>query len=75
MAYQSTAGAKDEINLLDFFVVLLKRKKFILGGGLGVAVLSFVLCMVMSPMYQGISQLMPPQQSGASAAAQGEGTA
>ncbi|HOV88292.1 MAG TPA: Wzz/FepE/Etk N-terminal domain-containing protein [Syntrophobacteraceae bacterium] len=70
MAYQSTAGAKDEINLLDFFVVLLKRKKFILGGGLGVAVLSFVLCMVMSPMYQGISQLMPPQQSGASAAAQ-----
>jgi len=34
------------------------------------AVLAFVVCMVMSPMYFAMSQLMPPQQSSASAAAQ-----
>lgn len=70
MALQVATNKKNEINLLDFFVLLLKRKRFILGGGLGMAVLAFVVCTVMSPMYFAMSQLMPPQQSSASAAAQ-----
>jgi tyrosine-protein kinase Etk/Wzc len=52
---------EDEINLLDLFIVLLKHKKLILSITFGVAVLSIIISLLMTPIYEAKTTLMPPQ--------------
>lgn len=54
---------EDEINLLDLFIVLLKQKKIILSITIGVAALSIIVSLLMTPIYEAKTTLMPPQGS------------
>ena len=70
MDIETSKTEEKEINFLDPFIVLIKRKRLTLLGALAVAVVSFVVCQVMSPVFEGTTKLMPPQQSPGSAAIQ-----
>ena len=54
---------KDKRHFLESFIVLAKRKFFILGFVAGAAVLSAVVALVMSKYYTANAKLLPPQQS------------
>lgn len=58
----------DEINLLDYLIVLLKRKKLIIGITLGAAIITAIISLIMSPVYRAETKILPPQQSGSSLA-------
>jgi len=60
----------DEINLLDYLIVLLKRKKLIIGITLGVAIITTIICFLMTPIYRAETQILPPQQQSSSMTAQ-----
>jgi uncharacterized protein involved in exopolysaccharide biosynthesis len=60
----------DEINLLDYLIVLAKRKKLILQITLGAAIITAVISLIMPPIYKAETKILPPQQSGSSMAAQ-----
>jgi len=62
--------AEDEINLLDYLIVLLKRKKLILGTTFGAAIITAIISLIMSPIYRAETKILPPQQSSSSMAAQ-----
>jgi tyrosine-protein kinase Etk/Wzc len=70
MTSEPTPVTEQEIDLLDLSLIFLKRKKFILGGTLAFVIIAIVAFLVVSPMYEGTSILMPPQQSAASMSAQ-----
>jgi len=56
-----------EINLLDLFIVMLKRKRFIFLVTLAVAVAAVVVSLVMAPVYQATTKILPPKESGSTA--------
>ncbi|MEM3845193.1 MAG: Wzz/FepE/Etk N-terminal domain-containing protein, partial [Candidatus Parvarchaeota archaeon] len=58
---QTNKKADDEINLLDLFIVLLKHKKLILVITIGAAILSVVISLIMTPIYEAKTTIMPPQ--------------
>jgi tyrosine-protein kinase Etk/Wzc len=61
-------ASEDEVSLLDVIIVLLKYKRLILAVTLGIGVLALVICLVVTPAYQGVSQVLPPQDSSISSA-------
>ncbi len=71
---QDTPGAQsspvdDEVTLLDWFIILAKHKRFILGvpliSAMGAAAISFLL----PNIYTGTTRILPPQQSASAASA------
>jgi tyrosine-protein kinase Etk/Wzc len=58
----------DEINLLDYVLVLLKRKRLIITVTLGVALLTAVWSLITPKIYRAETKILPPsqQQGGAS---------
>jgi uncharacterized protein involved in exopolysaccharide biosynthesis len=70
MEERPKSSEEKEINILDLFLVLLKRKRMILGGTAGIGLLTLIVALLMTPIYVATTQLMPPDQNGGSAAAQ-----
>jgi tyrosine-protein kinase Etk/Wzc len=70
MTIESAPSKEQEIDLLELALAFLKRKKFIFGGTLAFTIVAIVAFLVVSPMYEAYSILMPPQQSAASMSAQ-----
>ena len=66
MVAEQLRQADQEINLLDIFIVFLKRKTLIIGGTLALAALTATACLIMSPIYRSTTTVMPPQAGGAS---------
>ena len=58
----------DEINLLDYLIILLKRKNLIIGIALGAAIITAIISFIMPPIYKAETAILPPQQSSSSAA-------
>ncbi|MFZ6016341.1 MAG: GumC family protein [Nitrospirota bacterium] len=58
----------DEINLLDYLIVLLKRKRLIIGITLGAAIITAIISLIMPPIYRAETKILPPQQSSSSMA-------
>ena len=53
----------DEINLLDYFIVLLKRKKLIMASTLACAVITAIISLIIPKIYNSQASILPPQQS------------
>jgi tyrosine-protein kinase Etk/Wzc len=53
----------DEINLLDLLIVLLKRKRLILGITFMSALITAIVSLIMPPVYMAETSLLPPQPS------------
>jgi uncharacterized protein involved in exopolysaccharide biosynthesis len=60
----------DEINLLDYLIVLLKRKRLIIGITLGAAIITAIISLIMPPIYKAETKILPPQQGSPGMAAQ-----
>ncbi len=58
----------DEINLLDYLIVLLKRKRLITGITFGAAIITAIISLIMPTIYRAETKILPPQQSGSSLA-------
>lgn len=59
-----------DLNLIDILIIFAKRKRLILGGTLGVALITVVIVLILPPIYVATTKIMPPQQSSSSTAAQ-----
>jgi len=59
----------NEINLLDYLIILLKHKKLIIGSTCGIAVITTIICLILPPVYQAETRVLPPQQTSTSLAA------
>jgi uncharacterized protein involved in exopolysaccharide biosynthesis len=55
--------AEDTIDLLELGVLLARRKRFITLFGLGLAVFTMLLTLLMKPTFTATAVMMPPQQS------------
>jgi tyrosine-protein kinase Etk/Wzc len=53
----------EEINILHYFVVLLKYKKLIAGFTLACAVIATIISLVMPPVFKAETRILPPQAS------------
>ncbi|PIY87467.1 MAG: chain length determinant family protein [Nitrospirae bacterium CG_4_10_14_0_8_um_filter_41_23] len=53
---------EDEINLFDYLIVLLKRKRLIIGITLGAAIITAIISLIMPPIYRAETKILPPQQ-------------
>jgi len=60
----------DEINLLDYLIVLAKHKKIIIYTTLGLMVIVAIYSLIVSPIYKGETKILPPQQSSSGMASQ-----
>jgi uncharacterized protein involved in exopolysaccharide biosynthesis len=60
----------DEINLLDYLIVLAKRKNFIIKVTLGFAVIAAIISFIMSPIYKAETKILPPSNGGSGLATQ-----
>lgn len=58
----------DEINLLDYLIVLLKRKSLIIGITLGAAIITAIISLIIPPVYRAETKILSPQQSSSSMA-------
>ncbi len=58
---------EDEINLLDLFIVIAKRKRLILSLTFGVAIITAAISLIMTPIYKAETRILPPQSSGSMA--------
>ncbi len=58
------------VSILDYLIVVLKRKRMILWATGGAAVLALVASLIMPKTYRAESRILPPQQQAASAATQ-----
>lgn len=54
---------EDEINLLDYLIVLAKHKKLILLITFGVAIITAIISLIMTPIYRAETKILPPQPS------------
>jgi tyrosine-protein kinase Etk/Wzc len=70
MTTEATPPKEQEIDLLALSLVFLKRKRLICGGALAFGVIITVAFLVVSPMYEATSVLMPPQPSSGSLTSQ-----
>lgn len=60
--------ADDEINLLDYLITLLKRKKLILRGTLGFVLIVTIIVFLMPNEYKADAKFLPPQGASSSIA-------
>ncbi|MFH1701927.1 MAG: Wzz/FepE/Etk N-terminal domain-containing protein [Nitrospirota bacterium] len=67
-ASRLTSNVEDEINLLDYLIVLLKRKKLIISITLGAAVITAIISFIMTPIYRAETRILPPQTGSSSIA-------
>ncbi len=51
---------EDEIDLLDYLIVLAKRKSFIIKVTFGFAIIAAIVSLVMSPIYKAETKILPP---------------
>jgi tyrosine-protein kinase Etk/Wzc len=58
----------DEINILDYLIVLFKRKKLIIGFTIGAAIITAIISFIMPEIYSAESRILPPQQGSSSLA-------
>ena len=65
-ASRLTSNVEEEINLLDYLIVLLKRKKLIIGITLGAAIMTAIISLILPPIYMAETKILPPQQSSSS---------
>jgi len=63
-----TSHVEDEINLLDYLIVLLKRKKLIIFITLGAAVITAIISLIMPSIYRAETRILPPQTGSSSTA-------
>jgi tyrosine-protein kinase Etk/Wzc len=64
-----TSHVKDEINLLDYLIVILKHKKLIIGIILGAAAITAIIVFfIMTPKYVAETRILPPQTGSSSTA-------
>jgi tyrosine-protein kinase Etk/Wzc len=63
-----TSHVEDEINLLDYLIVILKRKKLIVGITLGAAAITAIIVFIMTPIYMAETRILPPQTGSSSIA-------
>ena len=68
MTDQHPAPQEDEINLLDYVIVVLKHKEFIIKTTLAAMALAAVVSLMLPPVYQATTMILPPQQQGSSTA-------
>jgi len=61
---------EEEINLLDYLVVLLKRKRLIAGITVACAIITAGISLVMTPIYRAETRILPPQESSSGISAQ-----
>jgi uncharacterized protein involved in exopolysaccharide biosynthesis len=54
---------EDEINLIDLFLVLAKRKSLIIGITLTVAIITAIISLIIPPIYKAETKFLPPQHS------------
>lgn len=59
-----------EINLLDYLIVLAKRKGLIIIITVGLMILVAMYSLIVSPVYKAETKILPPQQASSSMAAQ-----
>jgi len=59
----------EEINFLDYLIVLLKHKRLIISITFGFAVITALISLVMPTIYRAETRILPPQQNNASIAA------
>jgi len=67
-ASRLTSHIEDEINLLDYLIVLLKRKKLVIGITLGAAAITAIIVFIMTPIYRAETRILPPQTGSSSIA-------
>jgi capsular polysaccharide biosynthesis protein len=67
---KQTLQQDDEINLLDYLIVLAKRKKLILQITFGAAIIAAIISLILPPIYKAETKILPPQQQSTSMAAQ-----
>jgi uncharacterized protein involved in exopolysaccharide biosynthesis len=60
----------EEINLLDYLIVLVKRKRLIMGITFGAAIITAIISLIMPPVYRAETKILPPQQGSSSMATQ-----
>lgn len=63
------AADAEDPNLLNIFITLARYKKFIFGFTLAAALLSAGVSLILPPVYQGSTKLLPPQQAQSTATA------
>jgi uncharacterized protein involved in exopolysaccharide biosynthesis len=61
---------EDEINLLDYLIVLAKRKNFIIKVTLAFAVIAAIISLIMSPIYKAETKILPPMNGSSGLATQ-----
>ena len=61
---------EDEINLLDYLIVLAKRKWLIIGITLTTAIITTIISLTIAPIYKAETKILPPQQGSSSMASQ-----
>ncbi len=54
---------EDEINLLDYLIVLTKRKKLIITITLSIAIITAIISFIMTPIYKAETKILPPSRS------------
>lgn len=59
-----------EINLLDYLIVLAKRKGLIIIITVGLMIIVAIYSLILSPVYKAETKILPPQQASSSMAAQ-----
>jgi tyrosine-protein kinase Etk/Wzc len=70
MENEQVSEQEETIRLLDFIFVLFKWKRLVLFGILTLVVITAVLCLVVTPLFQGVTQIMPPNVSSSSGLSQ-----
>ena len=64
--HKATASVSDaafELDLLDILVILAKWKRVIIGFTIGLPLFAYCVTLIMTPIYTGVTRIMPPQQS------------
>jgi uncharacterized protein involved in exopolysaccharide biosynthesis len=69
ISHSTSYVGEDEINLLDYLIVLVKRKRLITGITFGAAIITAIISLIMPPIYRAETKILPPEQ-GSSMAAQ-----
>jgi tyrosine-protein kinase Etk/Wzc len=58
----------NEINLLDYLIILVKHKKLIIAITLCAALITTIICFIITPTFEAETAILPPQQSSSSSA-------
>jgi uncharacterized protein involved in exopolysaccharide biosynthesis len=61
---------EEEINLLDLLLVIAKRKGLIIKITFGVAIITAIISLILTPIYKAETKILPPQTSGGGLASQ-----